>query len=60
MGAGLRRSVVLEQRQQVVAAVARQIRGAQVGQQLIGVGQLRKKLQRSHDIQLGDDRYTAS
>lgn len=39
-----RRSVVLEQRQQVIAAVVGQVRGAQVGQQLVRIGQLREKL----------------
>lgn len=39
-----RSSVVLEQRQQVVAAVVGKVGGAKVGQQLVRVGQLRKKL----------------
>lgn len=39
-----RRSVVLEQGQQVIAAVVGQVGRAQVGQQLVRVGQLRKKL----------------
>lgn len=43
-GAGLRTSVVLEERQQVVAAVVGQVGGAQVGQQLVRVGQLRQEL----------------
>lgn len=38
-------SVVLKQRQQVVVVVARQVRRAEVGQQLVRVGQLRKQLQ---------------
>lgn len=41
-------SVVLEQRQQVIAAVVWQVGGAQVGQQLVRVGQLRKKLNGAH------------
>lgn len=39
-----RRSVVLEQRQQVIAAVVRQVGGTQIGQQLVWIGQLREKL----------------
>lgn len=39
-----RRSVVLEQRQQVIAAVVGQVRGTQIGQQLVWIGQLREKL----------------
>lgn len=39
-----RRSVVLKQRQQVVAAVVGQVGGTQVGQQLVWIGQLREKL----------------
>lgn len=38
-------SVVLEQRQQIVAAVVGKVWRTQVGQQLVWVGQLRKKLQ---------------
>lgn len=38
------RSVVLKQGQQVIAAVVGQVGRAQVGQQLVRVGQLRKKL----------------
>lgn len=37
-------SVVLEQRKQIVTAVVGKVRRAQIGQQLIWVGQLRKKL----------------
>lgn len=40
----LKSSVVLEQRQQVVAAVVGEVGGAEVRQQLVGVCQLREKL----------------
>lgn len=40
------KSVVLEQGQQVVVVVAGQVRRPEVGQQLVGVGQLRKQLQK--------------
>lgn len=38
-------SVVLKQRQQVITAVAGKVGGAQVGQQLVRVGQFGKKLE---------------
>lgn len=41
-------SVVLKQRQQVIIAVMREIWRPQVGQQLIWVRQLRKKLKAKH------------
>lgn len=37
-------SVVLEQRKQIITAVVGKVRRPQIGQQLIWVGQLRKKL----------------
>lgn len=40
----MKSSVVLEQRQQVVAAVVGEVGGAEVRQQLVRVCQLRKKL----------------
>lgn len=43
-GAGPTGSVVLEEREQVLAAVRGQVRRAQVGQQLIRVGQFRQQL----------------
>lgn len=39
-------SVVFKKRQKVVVAIAGKVRGVQVGQQLVWVGQLREKLQR--------------
>lgn len=44
-GAGSTGSVVLEEKEKVLAAVRGQIRWAQVGQQLIGVGQLLQQVQ---------------
>ena len=46
-------SVVLEQGQQVVAAVAGEVGGAQVGQQLVRVGQLGKELGNSREGRRG-------